>query len=100
MVDYGSEQALRTALLKRLYKYNNLYTAFYLLYVAVGLGILTWTRRPEPEPTQKYPIRNRTKNLQVSFGSNFFVPKRTGTEKEPTRIDPDPKKPIRIDPTR
>ena len=66
------------------------------------MGILTWIRRPEPEPTQKYPIRNRTENLQVPFGSKFFVLERTGTKKEPTRIDPDPKRtdPNRPDPIR
>ncbi|KAF3533658.1 hypothetical protein DY000_02037991 [Brassica cretica] len=36
------------------------------------------------------------------FGSKFFLPERTGTEKEPTRIDPDPKRtdPNRPDPIR
>ena len=68
-----------------------------ILVFTLGLGILTWTRKSEPEPTQKYPIRNRTKNLQVPFGSKFFLRERTGIEKEPTRIDPDPK---RIDPNR
>ena len=63
---------------------------------------LTWTRRSKPEPTQKYLIWNRTENLQVPFGFKFFLPERTRTEKEPIRIDPDPKRtdPNRPDPIR
>ena len=50
---------------------------------------------PDPEPTE---------NVQVPFGSKFFLPERTRTAKEPTRIDTDPKRtdqnrpdPIRTD---
>ena len=43
---------------------------------------------PDPEPDR---------NLQVPFVSKFFLPEKTGTEKEPIRIDPDPK---RTDPNR
>ncbi|WZZ71919.1 hypothetical protein YC2023_083289 [Brassica napus] len=73
-----------------------------IMKAEIGPGILTCTRRPEREPTKKYPTRNRTENVQVPFGSKFFLPERTGTEKEPTRIDPDPKRtdPNRPDPIR
>ena len=65
------QEAMESKWLNRLAKMLNL-----------GLCILIWTRRPEPEPTQKYPIRNRTENLQVPFGSKYFLPERTGTEKK------------------
>lgn len=74
---------------KQSYCYTFLLAFFSFLFHSMsflGLDILTWIRRPEPEPTQKYPIRNRTKNLQVSFGSKlFFYPK----EPEPKRNRPE-----------
>ena len=64
-----------------------------------GLGILTWTRTGtdpkifDPESDRKFTS---------IFGSKLFLPERTGTEKEPIRIDPDPKRtvPNRPDPIR
>ena len=61
-------------------------------------GILTWTRKSVPEPTRRYPIRNRTKTLQVFLGLNLFYrkklkgtnPNKPGPEKNrPEYIRPD-----------
>ena len=51
------------------------------VWFALGPVILTWTRKPEQEPIQKYPTQNRIENLQVLFGSKFLLPEKTETEK-------------------
>ena len=76
---------------KQSYCYTFLLAFFFFFHSTsfLGVGILTRTRRPEPEPTHKYLTRNRTKNIQVFFGSKFFLPERTRTEKEPKKNRPD-----------